>query len=136
LGAEILLSAGRPTRFRALFPAAMLSAARISRHCRAGRSQFGFHLAGARFPASDKAVGLRGALRFRVVSRLLSCGDGRPSRRLSGRSSRAQIGGLGATRIGDDIEIDLLALVERAKSGCFHGADMDKHILAAAIRRK
>jgi hypothetical protein len=37
-------------------------------------------------------------------------------------------GGLAAAAVFDDVERDLLALVEGAQAGAFHGADMDEDI--------
>src|SRR3954469_10003459 len=73
----------------------------------------------------------------RVSAMALPFGANEMGRRKTRRpfsSDSLQIGRLGAPRVGLDVERHLLPFVEAAQAGCFHGRDMDEHVLAAAFR--
>src|SRR6202000_3414182 len=46
-----------------------------------------------------------------------------------------QVRSLRATRVGNDVEGNLLTFVQAAHAGSFHGGSVHEHVLAAAFRR-
>src|SRR5262249_10194148 len=78
-------------------------------------------------PVQGKGAGLPYSVRSPVRRRWISDG---------GSADHFEIVGcdLAAAPIGDQLELDLLAFVQRAETGALDGADMDEGVLAAVIR--